>query len=95
MKWHGQGLFKNVKFIIFWTIFTVKLDFAKKKFYFCKFTNFFADSKSRAQELSNDVPFVIFGHQTWDLEGEGLNLTPLPSVSWFSSTSAGIGLKAC
>jgi len=29
---------------------------------------FFADSKSRAQELSNDV-FVIFGHQTWNLEG--------------------------
>jgi len=26
--------------------------------------NFFADSKSRAQELSNDVSFVIFGHQT-------------------------------
>ena len=32
---------------------------------------FFADSKSRAQELSNDVSFVIFGHQTWDLEGGG------------------------
>ena len=47
-------------------------------------------SKSRAQELSNDVSFVIFGHQTWDLE-EGV--TPLISVSWFSSTSAGKGLK--
>ena len=33
------------------------------------FANFFADSKSRAQELSNDVSFVIFGHKTWDLEG--------------------------
>ena len=83
MKWHGQGLFKNVKFIIFWTIFTVKLDFAKKKFYFCKFTNFFADSKSRAQELFNDVSFVIFGHQTWDLEGEGVNLTPFPAYPGF------------
>jgi len=37
--------------------------------------NFFADSKSRAQELSNDVSFVIFGHQTWDLGG-GVKLTP-------------------
>ena len=33
------------------------------------FSNFFADSKSRAKELSNDVSFVIFRHQTWDLEG--------------------------
>ena len=33
--------------------------------------NFFADSKSRAQELSNDVSFVIFRHKTWDLEGGG------------------------
>ena len=30
----------------------------------CKFANFFTDSKNRAQELSNDVSFVIFGHQT-------------------------------
>ena len=37
--------------------------------------NFFADSRSRAQELSNDVSFVIFGHKTWDLEG-GIKLTP-------------------
>ena len=36
--------------------------FWDKKFNFCKF----ADCKSRAQELSNDVSFVIFGHQTWD-----------------------------
>jgi len=35
--------------------------------------NFFADSKSRAQELSNDVSFVIFGHQTLDLEEGGSN----------------------
>ena len=31
---------------------------------------FFADSKSKAQKLFNDVIFVIFG-QTWDLEGGG------------------------
>ena len=41
--------------------------FCDKKF--CKFANLFADSKRRAQELSNDVSFVIFGNQTWDLEG--------------------------
>ena len=52
----------------------------------------FADSKSRAQELSNDVSFVIFGHQTWDLEeGVGVNLTP-QHIPWLSSTPAGIGL---
>ena len=54
-------------------------NFFCKHFYyiteFCdkKFTNFFADSKSRAQELSDDVTFVIFGHKTWDLEGGGSN----------------------
>ena len=41
--------------------------FCNKKFNFCKFANFFADYKSRAQELSNDVSFVIFGHKTWDI----------------------------
>ena len=50
----------------------------------------FADSKSRAQELSNDVSFVIFGHKAWDLEGGRVKLTP-PGISWFSSTPAGIG----
>ena len=52
-----------------------------------------ADSKSRAQELSNDVSFVIFGHQTWNLEGGGVKFTPPHSISWFSSTPAEIGLK--
>ena len=55
--------------------------FCDKKFNFCKFAIFFADSISRAQELSNDVSFVIFGHKTWDL-----------GISWFSSTPAGIRL---
>ena len=53
--------------------------------------NFFGDSKSRAQELSNDVSFVIFGHKTWDLEGGG-QIDPPPNISWFSSTPARIGL---
>ena len=66
--------------------------FCDKKFNFCKFDNFLADYKSRAQELSNDVAFVIFGHKTWDLEGGG-QFDPLPSVFWFSSTPAGIGLR--
>ena len=47
------------------------LESAKKNSILCKFAICFADSKSRAQELSNDVSFVIFGHQTWDLEGGG------------------------
>ena len=73
----------------FANIFTIKLDFAIKNSIFANLQFFFADSKSRAQELSNDVSFVIFGHKTWDLEGGGVKL----SVSWFSSTPAGIGLN--
>ena len=42
--------------------------FCDKKLNFCKLANFFGDSTSKAQELSNDVSFVIFGHKTWDLE---------------------------
>ena len=56
----------------FANIFTIS-GFCSKKLNFCEFANYFADSKSRAQELSNDVSFVIFGHQTWDLEGGGSN----------------------
>ena len=63
------------------------MDFAIKKINFCKFENSKADSKSRAQELSNDVSFVIFRHQTWDLEG-GVKFTPPHSISWFVSTPA-------
>ena len=84
-------------FLDFWTNVFCKhfyyiTGFCDKKFNFCKFANFFADSKRRAQELSNDVSFVIFGHQTWDLE-VGVKFTPLPSISWFSSTPAEIGLN--
>ena len=48
------------------------------QFFFCKHFYYITgfckkNSKSRVQELSNDVSFVIFGHQTWDLEG-GVNL---------------------
>ena len=57
--------------------FYYKTGFCDKKFNFCKFAKNFADSKSRAQELSNDVSFVIFGYKTWDLEGGG-QIDPLP-----------------
>ena len=39
--------------------------------FFCRFY------KSRAQELSNYVSFVLFEHQTWDLGGGGSNWPPL------------------
>ena len=63
----------------FANIFTIyKLDF-ERNFNFCKFANFFANSKSRAQGLFNYVSFVIFGHQTWDLEGGGGQIFKYPS----------------
>ena len=58
-------------------------------FNFCKFAIFFADSKSRAQELFNNVSFVIFGHQTWDLEGGGVKLTPHPAYPGFQVPQQG------
>ena len=41
--------------------------FCEENSSFANLQIFFADSKRRAQELSDDVSFVIFGHQTWDL----------------------------
>ena len=83
--------------VIFWTNFFCKYfynitRFCDKKFNFCKFAIFFADSKRRAQVLSNDLSLVIFGHQTWDLEGGG-QMTPPCTISWFSSIPAEIGLR--
>ena len=51
----------------------------QKKF-FLQICNFFAVSINRAQELSNAVSFVIFGHQTWDLEGGGGQIDPPPPM---------------
>ena len=48
----------------------------------------FADSKSRVIKLSNDVSFVIFGHQTWDLEGGGQN-DPPPAYTGFQVPQQG------
>ena len=91
-----KGFLEMYNFSFFGQIYFCKhfyyiAGFCDKKFNVCKFANFFADSKSRAQELSNDVSVVIFGHQTWDLEG-GRQIDPPPSISWFSSTPAEIGL---
>ena len=55
--------------------------FCDKKSIFANL-QFFADSISRAQELSNDVSFVIFGHQTWGLEGGG-QINPPPAYPGF------------
>ena len=66
-KMYNLLIFGEKKF--FANIFNYKTGFCKKKVQFLQICNFFADSKSRAQELSNDVSFVIFEHQTWDLEG--------------------------
>ena len=50
---------------------------------FCKKKKIcFADSKRRAQLLSNGYHFFIFGHQTWDLEGEGSNWPPPAYLSF-------------
>jgi len=77
-----KGFSEMCNFSFFGQIFICKhfyyiIGFWDKKFNFCKFANFYADSKSRAQELFNDVSFVIFGHKTWDLEGR-VKLTPPP-----------------
>ena len=58
-------------------------------FYVYYITGFFADSKSRAQELSNDVSFVIFGHKTWDLEGGGQIDPPPPADPGFQVPQQG------
>ena len=76
-----KGFSKMYNFSFFGQIFFCKhfyyiTGFCDKKLNFCKFANFFADSKSRVQELFNDVSFVIFGHQTWDLEGGGVQIDP-------------------
>ena len=80
-----KGFSKMHNFSFFGQIFFANIcitGFCDKKFNFCKFANFFADSKSKAQELSNDVSFLIFGPQTWDLEGGG-QFDPPPAYPGF------------
>ena len=78
MKWHGQG-WKN---FFLQTFLQYNWILRLKNSIFANLQIFFADSKSRAQELSKDVSFVIFGHQTWDLEG-AVKLTPPPAYPGF------------
>ena len=86
----GKGFSKCIIYhflaIFFCKHFYYITGFCDKKFKFCKFANFFADSKSKAQELSNDVSFVIFRHQTWDLQG-GVKLTPPQHILVFKYPS--------
>ena len=84
-----KGFSKMYNFSFFGQIFFCKhfyyiTEFWDKKFIFCKFANF----KSRAQELSNDVSFVIFVHQTWDLEGGG-QIAPPPAYTGFQVPQQG------
>jgi len=53
----------------FANIFTLFLDFAKQKSSYK--VKMFADSKRRAQEVFNDLSFVLFNHQTRGVEGGG------------------------
>jgi len=79
-----KGFPKMYNFSFFSQTFLLyNLILRKKKLNFCKFANFFADSKSRAQELSNDVYHLSY----LDIK-HGIS-----SISWFSSTPAGIGLR--
>ena len=66
MEWSRMYNFSFFVQIFFCKHFYYITGFCDKKINFCKFANFFADSKSRAQELSNNVSCVIFGHKTWD-----------------------------
>ena len=88
----GQGFSKCIFYhfldILFANIFTIYW-ILQIKCQSLKIRNSFENSKSRVQDLFNGVSFIIFGHQTWDLE---VKLTP-PRVSWFSSTPARIGLS--
>ena len=88
----GQGFSKCIFYhfldIFFANIFTIYW-ILRIKCQSLKIRNSFENSKSRVQDLFNGVSFIIFGHQTWDLE---VKLTP-SRVSWFSSTPARIGLS--
>ena len=69
-----EGFSKMYIFSFFGHIFFCKhfyyiTGFCDKNSIFANLLIFFLDSKSRAQEFSNDVSFVIFGNQTWDLKG--------------------------
>ena len=92
-----KGFSKMYNFSFFGQIFFCKhfyyiTGFCDKKFNFCKFAIFFADFKSRAQELSNKCIICHIWTSNMGFRGGGVKLTP-PSISWFSSTPAEIGLR--
>ena len=68
------------KFFIFWTIFFLQTflvyNWKHEKFNFCKFANFL--QILNVEHKSFHVSFVIFRHQTWDLEGGGSNCFQVP-----------------
>ena len=74
-----KGFSKMYNFSFFGKIIFCKHFYILTGFFndFANLQIFFKDFKSRAQKLSNDVSFVIFGHQTWDLEG-GRSNRPRP-----------------
>ena len=93
MAW-SRAFQKCIIFHFFGQIFVCKhfyyiTRFCDKKLNFSKICKFFADSKSRAQELSNDVSFVIFGHQTWDLEEAAELKLPPPAYPGFQVPQQG------
>ena len=81
--------FQNVYFIIFRSFFCKHFYIITrfwKKNQLLQICNFFAYSKSRAQEIFNNVSFVIFWHQTLDLE-EGQIDPPLQHIPVFQYLS--------
>ena len=56
--------------IFFCKHFTIKLDFAIKNSIFANLQIFLQILKVEHKSFP-DVSFVVFGHQTWDLEGGG------------------------
>ena len=73
LKWLGLGPFKNVYFIIFFCKrFPFFNGFCLKILIFANLQIFFKILKVEHNRFAMMyVSFVIFGHQTWDLEGGG------------------------
>ena len=71
----------------------------KQSFNFCKFEKLFAESKRRTKELSYYVSFVIFGHETCELEGGGGKiappLDPKERVKFFSTVGLNPQFSVC
>ena len=91
LKWHGHGFLKMYILSIL-NIFVCKLfyyitGFCNKKFNFCKFVFFLQILKVEHKS------FLMMYHLSYLDMGFRGQITPPPSVFWFSSTPAGIGLR--